>query len=977
MERHTTSPLNGQLLYPLSEHLRSTLDEERIGDGEVLLCTPTDIDWHGRYTRQWLVLTRDRLLVLGDEETGAAGKDGRAADPVQPVLVSLPLEKVSEFRLQPGVGSGLLTARVDGVFVDVLRYSNREAYRFERVVQKLEKHRQGEAFTITGEDEHDPRRCAKCGMMLDSPGDSCSYCVSRGAVLWRMVRLMGPYKGSAAAMMSLLLVGVALDLVSPQLTRYLVDEVFMPASTGAAAGQEVDRGMKVTILMWIVGILAGVQVLRMIVNIFNGRLASRVGTAITFDMRGRLVDHLQRLSIGFYDKQQVGSLVGRVAYDTESLHGFVWQLTGGFLLQIVMVIGVGIMMFSIDSELAFYALLPAPLVMGATVFFWKYIYPRYYRTWDASSKQAGALSGMLSGVRVIKAFSQEDRELQRFNASSTRLRASRHGVDAAIGTFNPAVGLIFQLGGWIVWYAGGRDVLDGRLTLGELMAFFGYLWMFYGPLAALPQFTNWLTQFVTQANRIFEILDTPVAIADAAEPQPIGAMRGEIEFENVTFGYNRHTPILRGVSLHIRPGEMIGIVGQSGSGKSTLVNLICRFYDVDDGKVKIDGIDVRQVSKQELRSQIGMVLQEPFIFRGSIVENIAYGRPDSSPEEILTASRAANCHDFIIRQVHGYDTWVGERGAGLSGGERQRVSLARVLLTHPRVLILDEATSSVDAESEAAIQTALHDLVKGRTTIAIAHRLSTLRRADRIIVMHHGRIAEMGSHEELLERRGIYSRLVRLQGTPTHIDADALDLSRTDDARDETGCQTRAAADTDGPSPLPPIDSHHIRWLDPSFARIHRGTYNMLHVTIRNDRIYGGIFAVRCMPVKHPGKYISLRYISPEGGGQEHEVGIIRDLDEWSAEAQDLVHETLGKRYFVHSVRAIDDIRQTGNYIDFRVVTDRGPMRFTVRAQSDRVQDYGPRGKMILDTDENRYLITDVEMLNDREQRLFRRHIYW
>jgi ATP-binding cassette, subfamily B, bacterial len=642
-----------------------------------------------------------------------------------------------------------------------------------------------------------------------------------------------------------------------------------------------------------------------------------------------------------------------------------------------MVIGVGIMMFSIDSTLALYALLPAPLVMGATVFFWKYIYPRYYRTWDASSKQAGALSGMLSGVRVIKAFSQEDRELDRFNASSTKLRASRHNVDASIGTFNPAVGLIFQLGGWIVWFAGGRDVLDGRLTLGELMAFFGYLWMFYGPLAALPQFTNWLTQFVTQANRIFEILDTPVAIADAAEPRSLGVMKGEIEFEKVTFGYSRHTPILRNVDLHIRAGEMIGIVGQSGSGKSTLVNLICRFYDVDDGRVKIDGADVREISKQELRSQIGVVLQEPFIFRGSIVENIAYGRPDSTPEEILTASKAGNCHDFIIRQVHGYDTWVGERGAGLSGGERQRISLARVLLTDPRVLILDEATSSVDAESEAAIQSALHEMVRGRTTIAIAHRLSTLRRADRIVVMQHGRVAEIGSHDELIERNGIYARLVRLQGQPTHIDPDAVNLSAgADNARElaEYGLFAENSAAED-PSPLPPIDSHRLRWLEPGMARIHTGTYNTLHVTVTNERIYGGVFAVRCMPVKHPGKYISLRYLTPEG--MEHEVGLIRDLSQWPEEAQALVKEALGKRYFVHSIRAIEDVRQTGNYIDFKVTTDRGPMRFTVRAQSDRVQDYGTRGKMILDTDENRYLIADVETLSDREQRVFRRHVYW
>jgi ATP-binding cassette subfamily B protein len=987
-------PETGSLRQTPPPTVAARLVAEGISEGTLLLCAPTDIDRLGQYRREWLAVTRERLMVIAEEAPA-------------PVLLAFGLDAAKEFRVRAGVGSGLLQATVDGVAVDILRYSNTGAYRFERIAHKLEKARKGEPIEVNEDDLRDPRRCKICGLLLDQPGESCPNCVNRGRVLSRMLKIMRPYRGRAIGIMCFLLVGIALDLVSPQLTRFLVDHVF---EGGAAAGSAASGGeaaaSKFHLLLMVVLTLAGVQLMRMVVNIINGRLAGRVGTALTFDMRSRLVQHLQKLSIGYYDKQQVGSLVGRVAYDTEALHGFVWQLTGGFLLQILMVVGVGIMMFSINTRLALFALLPGPLVMGATVFFWRYIYPRYYRVWDASSKQAGALSGMLSGIRVIKAFSQEDREHERFVKSSGRLRVSRNGVDGAITTFNAAVSLVFQLGGWIVWYAGGRDVLVGKLTLGQLMAFFGYLWMFYGPLAALPQFTNWLTSFVTQANRLFEILDTPVSIAEPDEPKRIAPIKGEITLNEVTFGYSRHTPVLKDVSLTIQPGEMVGIVGASGSGKSTIVNLICRFYDVDDGRVLIDGVDVRELAKEELRGQIGVVLQEPFIFRGTILENLAYGRPRATPEDVLAAARAGNCHEFILKHAHAYDTWVGERGAGLSGGERQRLSIARVLLTDPRVLILDEATSSVDAESEAAIQGALAELVKGRTTIAIAHRLSTLRRADRIVVVDQGRIAESGSHEALLEQDGIYARLVRLQSTAT--DEEGFDLIKKamsrrvsvdrelvksvsmesapvgsgggGHGRAQNGTPVAPGAvtpggETDSSEDLPPIGGHRVRWLRPDVAQVHLGSFNTLHVSVRKERSFGGVFAVRCMPVRHPRRYLSLRYLHPDG--HEQEIGIIRDLAEWPEDAQRLIDESLRKRYFVQQVRTIEEIKQVGSYLHFRVETDLGPAQFTMRAQGEKAQEFGVGGKMLIDTDENRYLVPEVEALPERDRRMFKRYIYW
>ncbi|MHB9071831.1 MAG: ATP-binding cassette domain-containing protein, partial [Sedimentisphaerales bacterium] len=582
-------------------------------------------------------------------------------------------------------------------------------------------------------------------------------------------------------------------------------------------------------------------------------------------------------------------------------------------------------------------------------------------------KQAGMLSGILSGIRVVKAFNQENREVKRFDKASDYLTTSRRNVDYAVNTFNPMMSIVFQFGGWIVWYIGGRDVLHGMMTLGELMAFFGYLAMFYGPLGMLSQFTNWLTQFVTQAHRIFEILDSPVEIIDSSKPQHVKPMKGHLQFEKVSFGYNRHAPVLRDIDLEIQPGEMIGIVGRSGSGKTTLINLLCRFYDVDEGAVKVDGIDVRNVSLDELRSQIGVVLQEPFLFRGSIWENVTYGKPGTKFEEVVAASKAGNCHDFIMRTAHGYDTWVGERGAGLSGGERQRISITRVLLTDPRVLILDEATSSVDAESEAAIQEALAEVVKGRTTIAIAHRLSTLRRATRIVVVDQGQIAESGTHQELIDKDGIYARLLRIQGQKHMPTVEQLSV---ESKLDEQGKQPQQS---DGI--LPPLKGHHPRWLTPQAAVIHLGNLGALHVTVKNEAIYGGVFAVRCLPVHFPRQYISLRYLDSEK--HEIEVGLIHCLDEWPDKAQKLVSESLLKRYFLHTIISINRIEVFSGYLNFDAETDLGPVQFMMRWQGDRAYNYGHGGKLLIDTDENRYLIPDIQKLSESERRLFLRYIYW
>jgi len=717
---------------------------------EAWLTTRTDLNLHGQYEPVYLLVEADRLVTLG-----------QPASPDEPALrISLQREHIQEVRTRQGIGGGFLEARSEGVYVEILAYSNALADVFQKVAAKLKLWIAAEKPQVGPEDDFNPRTCPVCGMALEFKGDVCRRCINRGAVFVRVLKLMRPYAGKAALMIALVLVAIGLSLVPQQLVRLLINHVLAP---GQAHNPVLAEDVARMYLLGMVAALLGTHVLIAFTSVLSGRLASFVGTQITFDMRSRVFGHLTRLSVAYYDRYNVGQLMSRVVGDTEQMKGFVHQLTGGFLAQLITVAAVGAMLFSLDWRLALITLLPAPLVVLSAVFFWRRIYPRYYRVWDANSKLHGVLNTILSGIRVVKAFGQEEREQDRFARSSGYVRDSFRGVEYTVTMFNPAIGVLFQLGGILVWFMGGQWVLRGRLNLGDLIAFLGYLWMFYNPLGHLTQLTNWLTQFLTATQRTFEILDTRSQIVEAERPKPLAQRGGGIRFEHVTFGYNRHEPIIKDVSFEIAPGEHVGVVGKSGSGKTTLINLLARFYEVDDGRILLDGEDLRDLKLDELRRTVGVVLQEPFLFRGTIYGNITYGQNETDPEKVLAAAKAANAHDFIIRHPLGYDTYIGERGSGLSGGERQRISIARAILYDPKVLILDEATSNVDTESEQLIQAALRRVTAGRTTLAIAHRLSTLKDSDRIVVVDDGRIIEQGSHEELLAAKGVYYRLVKIQ----------------------------------------------------------------------------------------------------------------------------------------------------------------------------------------------------------------------
>ena len=725
----------------------------------------TDLDLAGRYRSVYIIVEPERLATL------AAPEDGRAA-----VRILLSRADIKEVRTRQGEGGGFLEARVGDVYVELLAYSNSRADVFHKVSSKLKAWIAGASPEVNREDDVDPHKCPKCGLPLEFKGDLCRRCINRGAVFLRVLKMMSPYMGKALVMLAIVMVAVVLNLVPQFLAKDLIDRVLAPEQ---AHHVRLAPDQAIHLLLLLVAAIFGTWLVVAVFQIISGRLASFVGTQITYDMRSRVFRHLTDLSVGYYDRYNVGQLMTRVVGDTEQMKGFVNQLTNGFMAQFITVLAVSGFLFYTSWKLALIALLPTPLVVLSAVFFWKRIYPRYYRIWDANSKLNSALNTILSGIRVVKAFGQENHEQERFGRSSSYVRNSFRDVEYTVSTFNPTITLFFQLGGVLVWFLGGRWVLNGALTLGELILFLSLLWMLYSPLGQLTQFTNWLTQFLTATQRTFEILDTTPQVVEAERAKALPDSGGHVRFENVAFGYSRHEPIIKGVSLEIRPGEHVGVVGKSGSGKTTLVNLLARFYDVDEGRVTIDGIDLRDLQMDALRGYVGVVLQEPFLFRGTIYANITYGRRDATPEQVLAAAKAANAHNFILKQPLGYDTYIGERGAGLSGGERQRISIARALLYNPKILILDEATSNVDTESELLIQEALERVTRGRTTVAIAHRLSTLKNCDRVFVVDDGKIIERGTHDELLKLGGVYFKLVKIQTELTREPSvDALNVRR-------------------------------------------------------------------------------------------------------------------------------------------------------------------------------------------------------
>ncbi len=568
-------------------------------------------------------------------------------------------------------------------------------------------------------------------------------------VFLRLLKYLKPYWRWVVMSTVCLVLLTILNLLPPLFQKQIIDDV---------VGQRL-LGRLPALTLALIGVYAATQFLRS-VDLY---LRHVLGEKFILDLRVLLYDYLQRLSISFFENRQTGEIMSRLTNDVNALEDFVTHSTGFLLVDLLRLVGTAVILFALDWQLALSTLLPVPILAVALRWFNTRVRPIYRRVRDRLGDINAELQDNLSGIRVIQAFGQEGHELDRFTRRSTRYYEERVKGIRYWSTFFPAMGFVASLGMIIVLGFGAYRVFSGALTLGGLVAFISYVASFYEPINRLVEVDNTVQQAIAAGERVFELLDTVPEIEDAPEAIELPAIRGAVAFEGVSFRYGTGEEVLRGVSFEMQPGQVVALVGPSGAGKTSIANLIPRFYDPVSGRVTVGGHDVREVRLASLRRQIAVVLQDTFLFNGTVRENIIYGKPDASEEELIAAAKAAYAHEFIMDLPQGYDTEIGERGVKLSGGQKQRLALARAILTDPRILILDEATSSVDAEAEYLIQQALENVLEGRTALIIAHRLSTIRHADKIIALEDGRIVEVGDHGELLARGGLYSQMYRRQ----------------------------------------------------------------------------------------------------------------------------------------------------------------------------------------------------------------------
>ena len=667
--------------------------------------------------------------------------------------------------------------------------------------------RLGEIFTQLKQKLADPLHapaasaasCPACGTPFALDQDECAVCDTEAAgpsdtwALLRLARFARPYKLPLIVGFILTLLSTSATLVPPYLTMPLMDDILIPFQNGKPINYDL-------VSLYLTGLVVA-GLLAWLLGWARTYLLAWVSERIGADLRTATFSHLQTLSLQYFGGKRTGDLMARIGSETDRINIFLSLHLLDFANDVLMIVMTACILISIDPWLALTTLIPLPIIIWMIHLVrhrLRFGFEKVDRSW---SELTNVLADTIPGIRVVKAFAQEQREVARFREANDRYLAVNDRINKVWALFAPSVTFLTEIGLLVVWIFGISQVASSTITVGVLAAFLAYIGRFYTRLDSMSRIVSHTQQAAAGAKRIFDILDHVSSVPDAQRPVPLERVEGRIELRNVGFRYGSRT-VLRNVNLSIGAGEMIGLVGHSGSGKSSLVNMICRFYDVTEGGIRVDGVDIRSYSLTSFRRNIGLVLQEPFLFFGTIAENIAYGKPEATRSEIVAAARAARAHEFILRLPQGYDSLVGERGQALSGGERQRISIARALLIDPRILILDEATSSVDTTTEMEIQEALDNLIQGRTTIAIAHRLSTLRKADRLVVLDRGEIVEIGNHDDLLARGGAYHDLYQAQSRLSGVE-DATTSIPTEASAGKIVAEVKAAS--------PPVASPETR----------------------------------------------------------------------------------------------------------------------------------------------------------------------
>ena len=788
-----------------SKAVLKLLEENGIKEDDIFAASPVDMNTECEYADGFVVVTLEKLAIITSppDITEVRSFKGYMTkqtplqkDEKQWALKLYELDKVEALKTELQVACSVLVADIDGITYRLIAFSNlykREMHKLIRTFDRLSaelksgdkkeggpggefkkdedsglsKEERLEKIKTYGKEEEGEKNeyCPICGMMYpDRSRKVCPRCMDRKSIFFRVLGYFKPYRGRIAVMFTCYILTSLLNLVWPYLNGTILYDKVLAKNNEFLKQFGIEDGKYITALLMVVLTMLMTRVTLIFINMLQGVFAAKIVTGVVCDMKKSIFGNMGKLSINFFRSRQTGSLMTRVMSDADRVTGFFIDGCPYIFINGLMIIVSLVMMFSIKWQMTLMVIFIMPFVMLIGLKLRPKVWTQFGHRHRAERAVNSQVNDNLTGARVVKAFGQENRETNRFEKNNLRLRDAEMSI---VGTQNLVRGSysgIFEFLNISVWLIGVYLIMvAGEIELGVLITFVGYIGQLQGPINFFSRIFHWWADSMNSAQRMFEIIDSVPEIREAENPKTLEDPKGRIELKNVSFGYEVNRPVLKELNLEIKEGSMLGIVGRSGAGKTTLVNLISRMYDPQEGQILIDGTDIKDLSFKSLRRNVAMVSQETYIFMGTVEENIAYANPSASHADVIRAAKLASAHEFIMRMPDGYDTRIGSSGRELSGGEKQRISIARAILSNPKILILDEATASVDTETERDIQRSIAYLIKGRTTISIAHRLSTLKDADYLVVIDNGKITERGTHKELEELKGTYFKLMELQ----------------------------------------------------------------------------------------------------------------------------------------------------------------------------------------------------------------------